>query len=132
MTLTEHTEQQTNHPWLILDSLAELEAWMELNNQELQKLIGNRTTQGQGICFNLSLGGEIYFHTNPDGDILLDVSSEAQWVAPVITASSQVAAPRGQIWCLPQHTLMAVIMGLNPLIASSRLVTQHAFRIHKL
>lgn len=104
---------------------------MELNNQELQKLIGNRTTQGQGICFNLSLGGEIYFHTNQDGDILLDVSSEAQWATPVITACSQVVAPRGQIWCLPQHTLIAVIMGLNPLIASSRLVTQHAFRIQK-
>lgn len=131
MTYSDNTEQHTNHPWLILNSPAELEAWMELNNQELQKLIGNRTTQGQGICFNLSLGGEIYFHTNQDGDILLDVSSEAQWATPVITACSQVVAPRGQIWCLPQHTLIAVIMGLNPLIASSRLVTQHAFRIQK-
>lgn len=131
MNAPDHNEEQITHPWQILESPAELEAWMELNNQELQQRIGKRATQGQGICFNLMLGGEIYFHTNQDGDILLDVSSEAQWVAPVITACSQVAAPRGQIWCLPHHSLIPVIMGLNPLIASSRLVTQHAFRIQK-
>lgn len=120
------------HPWIALESPIQVEAWMELNNQELQKLIGQRATQGQGICFILSLGGEIYFHTNSDGDILLDVNEDAQWVNPIITACSQVAAPRGQIWCLPQHSLIALIMGLNPLIASSRLVTHHAFRLQKL
>ncbi|MFZ6818731.1 hypothetical protein [Undibacterium sp. Ji22W] len=131
MTDQDNTNLEVAHPWIAFESPAELEAWMELNNQELQKLIGNRATQGQGICFNLLLGGEIYFHTNGDGDILLDVTSDAQWVAPLITACTQVDAPRGQIWHLPQHDLIAIIMGLNPLIASSRLVTQHAFRIQK-
>ena len=131
MNTPDHNEELIDHPWIMLNSPAELEAWLELNNQELQQRIGKRATQGQGICFNLTLGGKIYCHTNQDGDILLDVSDDAEWVAPVITASAQVTAPRGQIWCLPQHSLIPVIMGLNPLIASSRLVTQHAFRIQK-
>lgn len=119
------------HPWLALESTTELEAWMELNNQELQKHIGTKPSHGHGICLTLTHGGEIYFHTNSDGDILLDVTPEAAWVCPVISAVTQVMPPRGQIWLLPQHVLMQLLMGLNSLIASSRLVLQHAYRIQK-
>ncbi|MFZ6799081.1 hypothetical protein [Undibacterium sp. Di24W] len=119
------------HPWIILETPAEVEGWMELNNQELQKLIGDKPTTGQGICLNLLHGGEIYFHTNSDGDILLDVTDEASWAAPLITACTQVNPPQGQIWLLPQHVLIGLLLGLNPLISSSRLVVKHAYRIQK-
>jgi hypothetical protein len=39
--------------------------------------------------------------------------------------------PRGQIWILPQHVLMQLILGLNTLVASSRLVVRHEFRMRK-
>ncbi|WP_395010561.1 hypothetical protein [Undibacterium sp.] len=129
---------QGEHPWVMLETPAELEGWMELNNQELQKLIGDQASpqmqqmsQGQGICLTLLHGGEIYFHTNSDGDVLLDVTADAEWVAPVITACTKIPAPKGQIWLLPQHVLMQLLMGLNPLIASSRLVLKHAYRLHR-
>jgi len=128
---SEQHHSQTEHPWIILETPAEIEGWMELNNQELQKLIGNQPTEGQGICLSLTHGGELYLHTNSDGDILLDLSEEGAWVAPVITACTQIPAPRGQIWLLPQHVLIGLLMGLNPLIASSRLVVKHAYRIQK-
>ena len=135
MNHKEEQNTQGNHPWVMLETPAELEGWMELNNQELQKLIGDQITQhmaqGQGICLNLLHGGEIYFHTNSDGDVLLDVTEEATWVAPVISACTNVAPPKGQIWLLPQHVLMQLLMGLNPLIASSRLVLKHAYRLHR-
>lgn len=132
--MTEETQGQVEHPWVMLESPVELEGWMELNNQELQKLLGSQTSfsnQGQGICLSLLHGGEIYFHTNADGDVLLDVTADAEWVIPVITATTKVQAPKGQIWLLPQHVLMPLLMGLNTLIATSRLVLKHAYRTQK-
>jgi hypothetical protein len=131
MNNPEASDNQHEHPWIVLETSAEVEGWMELNNQELQKLIGNKVSEGYGICLRLLHGGEIYIHTNSDGDILLDVTEEAAWVAPVITACTQVSAPRGQIWLLPQHVLIGLLMGLNTLISSSRLVIKHAYRIQK-
>lgn len=119
------------HPWVSLETIQDVEAWMDLNDRELQQLIGNKASVGHGICFNLSHGGEIYLHTNSDGDILLDVTPEAEWIAPIISATTQVVPPRGQIWILPQHVLLQLILGLNSLVASSRLVLSHHFRLYK-
>ena len=119
------------HPWVSLETIQDVEAWMDLNDRELQQLIGNKASVGHGICFNLSHGGEIYLHTNSDGDILLDVTPEAEWIAPIISATTQVVPPRGQIWILPQHVLLQLILGLNSLVASSRLVLSHHFRLNK-
>ena len=135
--MNQHDEQPTlnDHPWVMVETPAELEGWMELNNQELQKLLGGaqsqQIAQGQGICLTLLHGGEIYFHTNSDGDLLLDVTEEASWVAPVITACTKIDPPKGQIWLLPEHVLMQLLLGLNSLIASSRLVLKHAYRIQR-
>lgn len=117
------------HPWPHFVSSTELEAWMELNNQELQQLLGPRAQhgQGQGICLTLLHGGEIYFHTNGDGDILLDVSEDALWVTPVLTATTRQTPPKGRIWRLPGDVLIQLLMGLNSLVASSRLVLKHRY-----
>ncbi|MBY0572453.1 MAG: hypothetical protein K2P84_02130 [Undibacterium sp.] len=117
-----------NHDWIMLETPAEFEGWIEFNNQELQNLIKDQNTVGQGICLNLALGGTIYLHTNSDGDLLLDVSTEASWVSPVISACTGISAPRGQIWLLPGHVNVPLLMGLNSLIASSSLVLKHQFR----
>ncbi|WP_218131993.1 hypothetical protein [Undibacterium oligocarboniphilum] len=119
----------TEHAWLPLQDPQEIEAWMDLQSRELQQLIGQKPTQGQGVCFTLIHGGEIYLHTNSDGDILLDVTPEAEWVQPVLSAVTATAPPRGQIWLLQGHLLVQLLIGLNSLIASSRLVLQHAYRI---
>lgn len=120
-----------HHPWIMLETPAEIEGWMELNNQELQALIGNKPSNGHGICLQLQHGGELFFHTNGDGDVILDVTLEAAWVIPVIIASTKVSAPRGQIWLLPYDALVPLLMGLNTLIASSHLVLKHAFRMNR-
>lgn len=119
------------HPWVSLETGLEVEAWMDLHNRELQEAIGSQPSVGHGVCFTLAHGGEIYLHTNSDGDVLLDVTPEAEWIAPIISATTQAAVPRGQIWILPQHVLMQLILGLNPLIATSRLVLRHAYRMRK-
>lgn len=119
------------HAWISLETIQEVEAWMDLNDRELQQLIGNKASVGHGICFSLLHGGEIYLHTNSDGDILLDVMPDAEWIAPVISATTNVPPPRGQIWILPQHVLLQLILGLNSLVASSRLVLRHEFRLRK-
>ena len=119
------------HAWISLETIQDVEAWMDLNDCELQQLIGNKASVGHGICFSLLHGGEIYLHTNSDGDILLDVMPDAEWIAPVISATTNVPPPRGQIWILPQHVLLQLILGLNSLVASSRLVLRHEFRLRK-
>lgn len=129
--MSKHSNATAEHPWVALETIPEVEGWMELNNHELAQIIGNKPSYGQGICFTLVHGGELYLHTNADGDVLLDVTPEATWVAPLLEAVTQVRPPRGQIWILPQHVLLQLILGLNTLIASSRLVIRHEFRIKK-
>jgi hypothetical protein len=115
-------------PWEPLESLPEIEGWMALYNQELQELIGTKATRGHGICFQLKHGGELYMHTNSDGDILLDVTPEAEWITPLIGAATRREAPRGRVWMLPGDVMLQLIVGLNTLIASTRLVLRHEFR----
>lgn len=116
------------HRWIALQDIAELEAWLDLNDRELRKLAAEAPQPGQGICFELQHGGEIYVHTSADGSIWLDVTEPAAWVTPVLVAATGVAAPKGQIWCLPPDVLIPLIFGLNSLIASSRLVLTHRYR----
>ncbi|MEB0138832.1 MULTISPECIES: hypothetical protein [unclassified Undibacterium] len=117
--------------WLLLENAYEVEAWLELHDRELQQVVAKNSVAGHGVCFTLLHGGELYLHTNSDGDILLDLSPEAAWIAPVVTAVTQVEAPRAQIWLLRGHLLTQLILGLNSLIASSRLVLRHEFRTSK-
>ncbi len=117
-------------PWLVLESITEIEAWIENYNRDLQEAVNKAQANGCGVRFALEHGGHIYLHTNEEA-IWLDVTPEAEWVGPVITAATGVEATRSQIWALPPDKLAELILGLNTLIASTRLVTQHAYRIKK-
>ncbi|MFZ6720085.1 hypothetical protein [Undibacterium sp. Ji49W] len=116
------------HPWISLETALDVEAWMDLQHRELQQALGNKPTTGQGICLSLLHGGELYLHTNSDGDVLLDLTPEAQWVTPVLSAVTHTAPPRGQVWCLQGHVLIQLMLGLNTLVASSRLVLKHQYK----
>ncbi|MBV8624173.1 MAG: hypothetical protein JO174_11870 [Herbaspirillum sp.] len=122
-------------PWIVLQNVHEVETWIETYNRELQAVVWrnklNAVNAGQGICFTLELGGEIYLHTTPEGQILLDVSEEAAWAAPVISAAANVAAPAGSVWVLPPDTLTQLVLGLSGLIATSQFVLRHEFRLGK-
>lgn len=120
------------HAWSRLQSQQEIEAWIDRLNHELQQLARARNPaavpaygRGDGVCLRLTHGGEISLHTNPDGDILLDLSNDAGWVAPLIVAASGVQPPRGALWTIPGDRLIELIMGLNSLIESERLVLRH-------
>jgi hypothetical protein len=60
------------------------------------------------------------------------VDPEAAWAAPLVSAATGAAAPKGQIWVLLDEVLTQLVLGLSPLIASSRLVLEHDFRIRKI
>ncbi|MFZ6645187.1 hypothetical protein ACO0LO_05680 [Undibacterium sp. TJN25] len=124
-------EPQPEYPWIVLSTTYDVEMWIDNYNRELQRCIDGKNPIGHGVCFNLQYGGEIYLHTTSEGEIVLDVTPDAEWVAPVITASSRVQSPRGQIWALPGEVLTQLIVGLSPLIASTRLVLEHDFKIKK-
>ncbi|MEN3295383.1 MAG: hypothetical protein V7642_4636 [Burkholderiales bacterium] len=124
-------EEAPERPWIVLKTTYDVEAWIDSYNRELQRSMEKSNTAGYGICFRLTEGGEIFMHTNTEGDVLLDVTPDAEWVAPLITAATRVEAPRSQIWALPGHTLTQLILGLSSLIESSRLVFSHDFKIRK-
>jgi hypothetical protein len=124
-------EEAPERPWIVLKTTYDVEAWIDSYNRELQRSMEKSNTAGYGICFRLTEGGEIFMHTNTEGDVLLDVTADAEWVAPLITAATRVEAPRSQIWALPGHTLTQLILGLSSLIESSRLVFSHDFKIRK-
>ncbi len=113
-------------PWIEMQSPAEVEGWIEEHNRSLQEHIRPNET-GYGVCFTLSEGGEIFLHTSSDGAIVLDVTEEAQWVAPLISAATRTEAPHTSLWVLPDDKLIQLIFGLNSLIASTILVVNHDF-----
>jgi hypothetical protein len=125
-----HQEDFPEQRWLVLESITEIEAWIDNYNRELQECLNSPNASGYGVRFTLEHGGHIYLHTNEEA-IWLDVTPEAEWAGPVITAATGVEAPRSQIWALPPDKLTELIMGLNMLITSTRLVTHHAYRIKK-
>lgn len=118
-------------PWIVLADTYDVEAWIANYNRSLQAAIVDPKLQGYGICFHLDEGGEIYLHTDGEGNIVLDVTPDAAWVGPLLTAVTGHSAPAGQIWQLPGELLTQLIFGLNSLIGASRLVLSHDFRIKK-
>lgn len=114
-------------PWSGLETPADVELWIAEHNLSLQEHIAPHET-GYGVCFTLDAGGEIYLHTTQDGALILDVTPEAEWVAPLIMAAANVAEPpQGSIWVLPDDKLIQLMIGLSSLIASSILVVGHNF-----
>ena len=113
-------------PWTALETPADVELWIAEHNLAMQELIAPHET-GYGVCFTLAEGGEIYMQTTQDGAVILDVTEEAEWVAPLIVAAGQVEPPKGSQWILPDDRLVQLIMGLSGLIASSILVVGHNF-----
>lgn len=124
-------EEPIARPWIVLKTTYDVEAWIDHQNRAIQLLINSNKATGWGICFCLTEGGEVYLHTTSEGDVLLDVTPEAEWIAPLISATTEVAAPVGQIWVLPGDKLTQLVFGLSTLIASTRLVVEHNFNMKK-
>jgi len=124
-------EVQPTRPWIVLTTTYDVEAWIDSYNRDLQQAVKKDNTKGYGICFCMELGGEVYLHTTSEGDILLDVTEEAEWVAPVISAATGVAAPSSSVWALPGDTLTQLVLGLSGLIAATRIVVSHAYKTPK-
>jgi hypothetical protein len=118
-------------PWSGLETPADVELWIAEHNLSLQEHIGKNET-GYGVCFTLAEGGEIYMQTTQDGALILDVTPEAEWVAPLIMAAARVdEAPAGRLWVLPDDKLIQLMIGLSGLIASSILVAGHDFGLRR-
>jgi hypothetical protein len=124
-------DESTERPWIHLKTTHDVEAWIDNYNWELQRRVTQANPAGAGICFMLAHGGEIFMHTTPEGDVVLDVTPEAEWATPVITAATGVETPNAQIWMLPADVLTQLVLGLSGLIASSRAVTSHQFNTKK-
>src|SRR3569832_1189980 len=118
-------------PWIVLGTTHDVEAWIDNFNRELQLSFFLSFASGYGICFRLAEGGEIFMHTTAEGEVLLEVTQEAEWAAPVICAATGIAAPRSRIWRLPGDTLTQFLLGLSMLIASTRMELDHDFKLKK-
>jgi hypothetical protein len=128
-TYPDNPEANGERPWTQLNTPQGVEAWIEEHNRKLLQSVAKNAT-GYGVCFHLSQGGEIFMHTAEDA-ILLDVTPDAEWVKPVITAATGVSAPNSQIWILPDDKLTQLALGLDSLIGSSRMVVSHNFKAKK-
>ncbi|MFT5644481.1 MAG: hypothetical protein ACI83P_002038 [Janthinobacterium sp.] len=113
--------------WDHLETPSDVELWIAEHNQSMQENIGSAET-GYGICFDLTEGGRIFLQTSADGAVILDVTPDAQWVAPLICAVAQVEPPVASIWILPDDILIQLVLGLSSLISTSLLVVGHQFR----
>ncbi len=113
-------------PWQHLESAYDVEVWIEEHNRSLQENI-RPNESGYGVCFTLAEGGEIFMQTSADGAVILDVTADAEWVAPLISAATRTEAPGTSLWILPDDKLIQLIFGLSTLVASTTLVVGHHF-----
>ena len=113
--------------WEHLETPSDVELWIAEHNQSMQENIA-LTETGCGICFSLSEGGQVFLQTGSDGAVILELTAEAQWIAPLISAAARVAPPvPGSLWILPDDTLIQLVLGMSSLIATSMLVVGHRF-----
>ena len=112
-------------PWTALETPADAELWIAEHDLALQEHIGKNET-GYGVCFTLAAGGDIYMQTSDDA-VVLDITPDAEWVAPLISAVAQAEPPKGSMWVLPSDKLVQLILGLSTLVASTTLVAGHNF-----
>jgi len=118
-------------PWSGLETPADVELWIAEHNLSMQENIAPTET-GYGVCFTLAEGGEIYMQTTQDGALILDVTPDAAWIAPLIMAAARIdEAPQGSTWVLPDDKLIQLMIGLSGLIASSMLVVGHNFGLRR-
>lgn len=125
MTLPSDQPRFKPRPWTPLETPQDVELWIAEHNAAMQELIGPQET-GVGICFALAEGGAVHMQTTQDA-IVLDLDEDAAWIAPLITAATGAAQPRGRIWVLPDDRLVQLILGLSMLVQSTTLVTGHNF-----
>jgi hypothetical protein len=128
---TGKNEALRERPWIKWETTYEIETWMDGYNRDLQQCIKKTNASGYGICFILEGGGEIFMDTTSEGDVLLDVTPEAEWVTPVIIAATQVETSPSRLWTLPGNKLTQLVLGLSSLISSTRMVLSHEFKIKK-
>jgi hypothetical protein len=112
--------------WEPLATPQDVELWIAEHNQSMQENI-SLTETGCGICFGLTEGGQIFLQTGADGAVILELTAEAEWVAPLISAAAQVEASHSSLWILPDDKLIQLVLGLSSLIATSMLVVGHRF-----
>jgi hypothetical protein len=117
-------------PWEHLETPYDVEVWIEEHNRSMQDNI-RATETGVGICFTLAEGGDIYMQTSADGAVVLDVTPDAAWVAPLISAATGCEAPDSSLWILPDDKLIQLIVGLSSLVASTLLVVGHDFGLRR-
>jgi hypothetical protein len=117
-------------PWTHLETAYDVEVWIEEHNRSMQEHI-RPAESGYGICFALAEGGEIYMQTSADGAVILDVTAEAEWVEPLLSAATGTAPPGTSLWILPDDKLIQLIVGLSSLVASTMLVVGHQFGVKR-
>jgi hypothetical protein len=113
-------QNMVNRPWIHLETTHDVEAWISNYDWELRRFAAQAGADRAGICFCLAHGGELVLHTSPDGDVQLEVSPEAAWMTPAISAATGLAAPAGQTWKLPSELLTQLVLGVSGLIESTR------------
>jgi hypothetical protein len=117
------TEKLTERPWIHLESTHDVESWINNYDWELRRHAAQAGAAEAAIGFRLAHGGEIILQTMPEGGVRLELTSEAEWIAPVISAATGLDAPDAAIWALPADVLTQLVLGLSSLIVSVRPVT---------
>lgn len=118
-------------PWIKWESTYDVETWIDGYNRNLQRLVKDPRATGYGICFSLEPGGEIFLHTTQEGEVLIDVPPEAEWITPLLERITDSELPASQIWTMPVDKLTQFILGLSSLTRATRMVMNHDFKIRK-
>jgi hypothetical protein len=113
-------QNMVNRPWIHLETTHDVEAWISNYDWELRRFAAQAGADRAGICFCLAHGGEILLHTSQEEGVQLELSPEAEWVAPVVSAATGLNAPAGLTWKLPDELLTQLVLGISGLIESSR------------
>lgn len=101
--------------------------WLAKHHEAIAKLVGKMQITGKALCFCLNEGGAIFVHSHHKDVVLLDVTSDADWLLPTLAKFSAGQIPESTIWGMPKKLERQLLIFLNSISTSIRSVESHTF-----
>jgi hypothetical protein len=101
--------------------------WLKDRRAMDRSLIAKMNIKGNAICFSLKHGGEAFLHARQDGQVWLEVTEAALWIAESLGAMGGEAIPGTLVWTFPKSKMTDLVLYLNGSASFVRNVSDHGF-----
>jgi hypothetical protein len=101
--------------------------WLKDRRAMDRSLIAKMNIKGNAICFSLKHGGEAFLHARQDGQVWLEVTEAALWIAESLGVMGGEAIQGTLVWTFAKSKMTDLVLYLNGSASFVRNVSDHGF-----